>query len=528
MRHALHLWIILLCAGLSASSTKAEELLQVRNTRPLQAESVASAMEPWETPISGFFIRSHHGPPVIDENTFILKIDGLVEKPLSLNLAQLKKMETKTLHAVLECAGNGRGLQKPTAGGVQWQKFAIGNAEWTGISIAELLKMAGVKTEARFARLSGADQAPYPTTPKFTRSVPLDKLRLGDSILAWKMNREPMPLLHGGPLRVILPGWYAENWTKWVNQITLTADEDQGFYQKKAYRSTTGNRIEQLRVQSFIVSPVTGQTLGTGDLTIQGKAFSGAGNVSKVEISQDGGHSWVLAKLEPAHPDGGWQEFKLTVKDQREGSASFIARASDSTGAKQPMEAEWNPSGYLRNSSDAVTVAIAKNPLPPASFRAKCLACHTEEMTQSQRLTPKQWEATLKKMESFGAQLTADDRDSILGYVSRFSPELPPAETPMIDYARASLAQQLPPPPQGTPSRGQKIFQNKCVSCHGKEGEGLVGPRLIGRDIPPNEFWLTVLYGKRTMPSFAADLRRQQVADLQSYLRMAGGSGISK
>lgn len=426
-----------------------ESLLKTHLARPVQAEATMQALIPWETPVNGFFVRSHHGVPVIDEKKWVLQIDGLVEHPITLTLAELQKMQQTHHHAVLECSGNFRGIQDPPVPGVQWQRGAVGNAEWGGVRLADLLKKAGVKPEARFARIEGADKPILPSVPGFIRSIPLSKLLKPDTLLALKMNRMKMPPIQGGPVRLILPGWYGQNWIKWITHITLTKDEDAGFYMKKAYRmpkevikpgqpwdSTTGSAIEQLRVQSLIVDPTSNHPVRAGvKIKIRGKAFSGAGPIKKVELSTDQAKTWTLAILEKPHADGGWQAFQAQVLIPKDAKPFVIlSRATDVTGATQPLTPEWNPGGYLRNSVDSVHLEVLKPgekirlvsntelnrelENPPTVLSAKCLLCHSQEMIEMQRLTAKQWEGVVKKMEYFGVQLTNDERKAILEYLA--------------------------------------------------------------------------------------------------------------
>jgi DMSO/TMAO reductase YedYZ molybdopterin-dependent catalytic subunit len=196
--------------------------LRRHNARPLDAESDLSMLVPWETPIEGFFIRNHNEIPVVDTERWILVIDGLVNKPLTLTLKDLRAFPNKSLHAVLEISGNGRASFQPKVPGVQWENGAVGNAEWTGVALADVLERAGVKPEARYLRVEGADKPALPSLPAFIRSVPIARAMEKDSLLAWDMNRQPMPVLHGGPLRLVLPRWYGESWMKFVTNSPTT------------------------------------------------------------------------------------------------------------------------------------------------------------------------------------------------------------------------------------------------------------------------------------------------------------------
>ncbi len=515
---------------LSSLTIQAMEGLRKHSSNPLQAEAVMESLLPWETPISGFFIRSHHGVPLVDRENFFLEIDGLVEKPLRLTLKDLEDYPPLTLHAVLECAGNWRSRQKPRVAGVQWDKGAVGNAEWTGVLVADLLKAAKVKPEAKFARIEGTDKPALPSVPAFVRSVPLAKMLDRNTLLALKMNRETLPLLHGGPLRLILPNWYGQNWMKWVTHITLTETEDQGFYMKKGYRmpktplkpgekwdSATGVPVQELRVQSLIVSPAPDQEVPIGKLTIRGKAFSGAGTIAKVEISLDRGKSWKLARLEPAHTDGGWQAFELDVENRRMGKFSAMSRATDSTQQAQPLKFESNPPGYLGNAADEVSYKVGKvSPVGSEELvQERCLICHTQELIDSQRLSPEGWEKVVTKMETFGAKISKEEHLTLVAYLAKRSPHSEAATTDYETEVGKLMESELV---KGNSDAGEKLYASHCALCHGDKGEGKTGPRLSGKQVSRSNFWLSVVDGKRSMPSFRESLKENQIADLHAYL----------
>ncbi len=525
------LFILLLVIPLCALS---EDLLRKHSASPLQAESMIDALEPWETPIAGFFIRSHHGVPVVsDRDAWIVEIDGLVERPLRLTLKVLKELPKKSLHAVLECSGNGRGLQRPRAAGVQWERGAVGNGEWGGVSIAEILAKAGVKAEARFARIEGADKPSLPTVPAFVRSIPLSKLKDPQSLLAWEMNREVMPVLHGGPLRLVLPGWYGQNWLKWVTHITLTVDEDSGMFMKKGYRmpkkplkpgekwdSATGYPIQELRVQSLIASPRPNEPVRAGVVTIKGHAFSGSGPISKVELSVDGGKHWTKATVEPIHSDGGWQDFHGDVTARALGAVVVLSRATDQAGNTQPMKADWNPSGYLRNAAEPISFFVTKKePVVAADLVSQhCRTCHAMGLIESQRLSLEGWDKVVTKMEGYGAKFTPEERARVVVSLSRLSPKSPPASAILTSYAVEKTLYDPEPTRVADLEKGATLYQTHCAACHGEQGEGKLGPRLLGRSIPGGVFWFAVYHGAKTMPSFEGSLKDDQINDIKSFL----------
>ena len=503
-----------------------------QNNRPLQAESNLDALDPWETPIASFFIRSHHGVPIIAEK-WEIEIDGLVENSIKIDLKALQNMPQKTFHAVLECSGNGRGVQFPKVSGIQWEKGAVGNAEWTGVSLNEVLKSVGIKPNAKFARIEGADLPAFPTVPRFIRSIPIEKMMMSDTLLALKMNREPLPVLHGGPVRLVVPNWYAHSWIKWVKKISFIETEDPGFFMKKGYRmpknsvkpgenwdSATGVPITTIRVQSYILHPRDHEKVVLGPFKVTGKTFSGSGKISKVEISIDQGKHWFLAKLEAPRVEGGWQEFEAWVDLKKTGKVVVMSRATDTAGNVQPFIADWNPSGYLWNAVDKVPFEIVKKIIPKLAGESiaeeKCLTCHSKSLLSVQELSKKGWEKVLEKMETFGVKLDVEEKLALVDYFLKRGPQVKLLE--IIDYNKESEIYETRGQGQRDASKGQKLFVTHCASCHGDKAEGKTGPTLKGRHVPESYFYETVLKGIRSMPAFEETLSKNQATDIREYL----------
>ncbi|HYM37295.1 MAG TPA: molybdopterin-dependent oxidoreductase, partial [Nitrospiraceae bacterium] len=217
----------------------AADKLVTKVSRPYDAETPVEAFASWITPNDRFFVRSHFGPPPsdrIDPARWRLSIKGLADRALSLSLSDLSRFEEVSVTAVVQCSGNGRAFHRPRASGVQWRKGAVGNASWTGVRLRDVLAKAGVQAEAKHLHLLGADRPVLPSTPLFLRSIPIEKALHPDTILAVKMNGEPLPLLHGAPLRLIAPGWMADACVKWLADLTLSETEAPGYYMQTAYR----------------------------------------------------------------------------------------------------------------------------------------------------------------------------------------------------------------------------------------------------------------------------------------------------
>lgn len=355
--------------ALAARSARAEQF-EVLAEYPQELQTPLSALDgKLLTPNERFFVRSHFGPPGLQPERG-LQVSGLVGKPLTLTPAQLKKLPQTTVTAVLQCAGNGRAFFSPTIPGVQWQHGAMGQAEWTGVRLATLLERAKVQPGAAHVHLLGADRTPKPQMPPFTRSIPLARAIAADTLVAWKMNGQPLALEHGAPLRVVVPGWAGDHWLKWLTGIVVAAEEHDGFWVKKAYRIppqpvAPGSKVppEQMEpvtampVKSLITSPAEGAAVKPGKVEVRGVAFSGAAAIAKVEVSLDGGKTFVPTKLEGAPGVGRWQVFRAQV-DAVAGPMTALARATDAAGAVQPETTPWNPSGYFWNAWHRVTWSV--------------------------------------------------------------------------------------------------------------------------------------------------------------------------
>ena len=217
-------------------ATKDEVELIVRNRRPIDLETPVSALDGVRTSNEAFFVRSHLGEPAVGLGPDKIEVGGLVETPFAIAPSDLATMQTHRLEAVLQCSGNGRANFTPKVPGVGLGPYAVGNAEWRGVRLTDLLGRARVKQGAAHVHFLGSDVPPAPKTPAFLRSIPIAKALDRDTILAFEMNGEPLPFLHGGPVRVIVPGWTANHWMKWVRSIVVSTEEAPGFYQQTGYK----------------------------------------------------------------------------------------------------------------------------------------------------------------------------------------------------------------------------------------------------------------------------------------------------
>jgi DMSO/TMAO reductase YedYZ molybdopterin-dependent catalytic subunit len=337
-----------LIAPLQQSGGSAQKLI-VRNARPLDAESPLEALRTFETRNDLFFVRSHHPVPEITPSG-TLTIDGDVATPLTLQLDDVRRMRSERRSAVIECAGNGRGLYElPATSGVQWGLGAVSNATWTGVPLRALLERARVQDSAQHFWMEAADQSPMPAAPKFLRSIPRD-VALGDAFIAFEMNGQPVPLHHGGPLRLVVPGWYGMASTKWLTHIHARAKESDNHFMARGYRWPDGTPVDAMRVKSIITAPLAGEQRKGGSVRVIGVAWTGAGTVSRVEISTDGGQTWQAARFTTDARPGTWRLWEADVAIRTSGEQRVRARATDSAGHTQPDRADPNPAGYGNNS----------------------------------------------------------------------------------------------------------------------------------------------------------------------------------
>jgi DMSO/TMAO reductase YedYZ molybdopterin-dependent catalytic subunit len=332
------------------------------------AETPLDLLTTYITPNDLFFVRHHWNANAPDPGTWKLTVEGEVSRPLSLSLAELRRFPRTTATCVLQCAGNGRGLFQPPVPGVQWRYGAVGNARWTGVRVRDLLERAGLKPGAKHLHTEGTDDPPG-KVPPFHRSLELDKA-LQDGIVAYEMNGQPLPALHGAPARLVVPGWAGDHWMKWLAKISPRTEPQKGFYMDTGYRYPVkpgepgvavppeGMRpVTELFVKSTITDAPARARLGS-PATIRGVAFSGAPDVSRVEVSDDSGRSWLHGDLGREHEPYSWRLWSFRYTPGKAGNVTLHVRATDSRGSVQPREGVWNPSGYLHNGWHSAEIEV--------------------------------------------------------------------------------------------------------------------------------------------------------------------------
>jgi sulfite oxidase len=358
-------------ADSSAIGIPGKDGMIVRSYRFLDLETPVEFMTEWITPVNHFFVRNHMFEPVkLDAATWKLTIGGEVEKPLTLTLADLKKVPVHSVTNTMECAGNGRSLQTPKVPGIQWGKGAVGNAKFSGPSLKVLLEMAGVKDTGKHVMFRGLDEVPG-KVPTFIRSIPIEKAIDADTLIATHMNDAPLTGHHGFPARAVTPGWAGAASCKWLTEITVLDKPAEGNFMSPGYRLPNApvkpgetvkpedtHSVTGLTVKSLIAGPSDGAKLKPGKQEIKGVAWAGEADITKVEISTDGGASWNDAQLGKDRAKYAWRLWTYVWKPSKSGDYTILARAIDSQGRVQPDAAVWNPIGYLYNAYDQVKVHV--------------------------------------------------------------------------------------------------------------------------------------------------------------------------
>jgi len=343
----------------------------VRSARFLDLEMPPEFFDSWITPTAHFFVRNHmHEPSTLDRETWRLTVTGEVENPLRLSLAELQKFETQTVTNTLECAGNGRGFYQPPVPGVQWQKGAVGTARFSGPRLGDILQRAGVKVSAKHVMFHGLDEVPG-KVPAFIRSIPIEKARHSDTLVATRMNGSPLAMHHGFPARALVPGWIGAASCKWLSEIKVLDREFDGNFMKPGYRLPNhplepgaslnvddSHVITSLTVKSVIATPRDGSILHSRSFIARGAAWAGEAEIVKVEVSTDGGGSWQAAQLHHEQAKYAWRLWRCRLQVPAAGQYTILSRAIDSQQRVQPQTAEWNPSGYLYNAIDQVKVRV--------------------------------------------------------------------------------------------------------------------------------------------------------------------------
>jgi DMSO/TMAO reductase YedYZ molybdopterin-dependent catalytic subunit len=354
--------------------------LVVLGDRPLVAETPEQLLDDETTPIEKFYIRNNGQIPEAtgSPDGWTLTIDGEVDRKLELTLGELKaRFQPKTYRMVLECGGNGRAFFSPQARGNQWTNGGAGCAEWTGAPLADVLKAAGVKDSAKYTAHYGADLhlSGDPTKETLSRGMPIAKAMEEHGLVVWAMNGEPLPNIHGGPVRLVIPGWPGSLSHKWVTRIRLRDREHDGqgmtgtSYRVAIKPMVPGAKaddanfriLESMPVRGIITAPANGARLpaGTRTVALRGAAWAGDLAVSRVDVSNDFGATWTPAALAQPRNRFDWQRWTASLPVPSDGYYELWVRATDENGRMQPHVAgSWNPQGYGGNPMHRVAVLV--------------------------------------------------------------------------------------------------------------------------------------------------------------------------
>jgi sulfite oxidase len=342
------------------------------------AEALPHHLDSEITPIGDFFVRNNGSLPAMDDDavgSWRIEIGGEVARATSFSLADLRNMfPVASVTAVLECAGNGRAFFQPATDGVLWRHGAVGCARWTGVRLRDVLQHVGVKDTAIYTGHYSPDVKVGGSSPALSRGLPIAKALAEETLLAFEMNDEPLPLLHGGPVRVVAPGFPGSAWQKWLTRIVLRDREHDGEKMTGTdYRLPTvpvlpgGDFdpadfavITDIPIKAMITHPAADFVAQeNSQVEIRGFAWSGHDPLASVAVSINGGFSWVRAELDALPDRFAWRRFCAVAEFEEAGPVELIARAMALSGRSQPLEnPPWNPRGYCNNTVHRVAGKI--------------------------------------------------------------------------------------------------------------------------------------------------------------------------
>ena len=328
------------------------------------------------TPNDRFFVRWHWAviPETVDVATFRCAVRGHVNEPQSLSMADILALPRVELAAINQCSGNSRGLFAPRIAGGQWQNGAMGNAKWVGVRLRDVLDRAGVKSGAVAVRFNGLDQPVVDGAPDFMKSLSIDHARDGEVMLAYQMNGEQLPLLNGFPIRLVVPGWYSTYWVKMVSDIEVLDAPDDSFWMKSAYLIPATPRadvkpgqtgfptepINRMVPRSFFTNVTAATKVKPGaPVPLRGIAMGGDCGVAAVDVSTDGGGTWTAATLGRDEGAYSFRQWTAQATAPAAGQVAVMVRCTNTKQLAQPMEANWNGGGFMRNVVETVQLSVA-------------------------------------------------------------------------------------------------------------------------------------------------------------------------
>lgn len=320
------------------------------------------------TPAGLHYLLIHYDIPPLEAESHRLKVAGLVDTPLELNIADLKSFPARTVRVTMECAGNGRARLDPRPVSQPWLVEAVGTAEWTGVPLVDVLSRAAPQEKAIEVVFTGADHGiERGVEQDYQRSLPLAEALLPDVLLAYEMNGAALLPQHGYPLRLVVPGWYGMAHVKWLTEITLVDQPFTGFQQATAYRlrqtpDEPGEAVTRIAPRALVIPPgfpdfmSRARIVRPGKVMVQGRAWSGRGPIATVEVSVDNGQTWSAAQVEaPGEHRWAWRAWSCEW-EATPGEHVLTARATTADGEEQPVDQAWNRGGFANNAAQRVTV----------------------------------------------------------------------------------------------------------------------------------------------------------------------------
>jgi len=322
------------------------------------------------TPVGLHYLLTHYDIPDVDAEAWRLEVDGLVERPLTLSLDDVRARPAVEAAVTMECAGNGRATIEPHVVSQPWLLEAVGTARWRGTPVAGMLEEAGVREGAVEVLFTGLDRGVEGGEEQdYARSLPLEEVHAGDAILAYEVNGMPLPPQHGFPLRLVVPGWYGMTSVKWLGRITVLDVPFGGYQQSHSYRlrqheDEEGVSLSRIQLRSLMIPPgipeflTRSRVVQAGTCRLEGRAWSGGAEVASVEVSSDGGVTWALAELgDDALGRWAWRSWSFAW-EATPGEHQLCSRAIAFDGSAQPLDAPWNVGGYANNAVQRIPVTV--------------------------------------------------------------------------------------------------------------------------------------------------------------------------
>ena len=324
------------------------------------------------TPVGLHYLLVHYDIPVVAPDSWSLSVDGLVERPLTLSLDELRALPSATVVSTMECAGNGRARLQPHVVSQPWLLEAVGNAAWTGVPLREVLSRAGVSSSAVEVVFRALDRGIEGGVEQdYARALSVDDAMGDDVLLAYEVNGQPLPPQHGFPLRLLVPGWYGMTNVKWLAAVTVIDHHFDGYQHERGYRfrvsdDDPGEPVSRIAPRALMVPPgipdfmSRRRTVRRAPCVLEGRAWSGGAPVESVEVSVDGGATWAPALLDPPVSRWAWRRWTHEWSPSAAGDVELCCRARAADGTEQPMEPVWNVGGYANNAVQRVAVTVTE------------------------------------------------------------------------------------------------------------------------------------------------------------------------